>query len=184
MDGKNACRLTDKKFQNHENTVDLAGDLQMPRAVGVPPRALKAIAKCCNKAIDCKGRHTAKGCTARGTRKHKCCENAIKRRKAKGKWENVKPERFHPETKKQPACRLDVQIRGGPNGKGRVTNIWDFKFNCTVDPYMSDKQRRKYRKRFPQPVVIGIVGVRGLENKASRAKKEAHCEGAKSQGQC
>ena len=22
MDGKNACRLTDKKFQNHENTVD------------------------------------------------------------------------------------------------------------------------------------------------------------------
>ena len=27
MEGKNACRLTDKKFQNHENTVDLAGDL-------------------------------------------------------------------------------------------------------------------------------------------------------------
>ncbi len=25
MDGKNACRLSDKKFQNHENTVDLAG---------------------------------------------------------------------------------------------------------------------------------------------------------------
>ena len=23
MDGKNACRLTDKKFQNHENTADL-----------------------------------------------------------------------------------------------------------------------------------------------------------------
>lgn len=30
MDGKGACRLTDKKFQNHENTVDLAGDLQGP----------------------------------------------------------------------------------------------------------------------------------------------------------
>jgi hypothetical protein len=28
MDGKNACRLTDKKFQNHQNTVDLAGTLQ------------------------------------------------------------------------------------------------------------------------------------------------------------
>jgi uncharacterized Zn-binding protein involved in type VI secretion len=27
MDGKNACRLTDKKFQNHENTADLAGTL-------------------------------------------------------------------------------------------------------------------------------------------------------------
>lgn len=28
MDGENACRLTDKKFQNHENTVDLAGIIQ------------------------------------------------------------------------------------------------------------------------------------------------------------
>jgi hypothetical protein len=28
MDGQNACRLTDKKFQNHENTVDLGGVLQ------------------------------------------------------------------------------------------------------------------------------------------------------------
>jgi hypothetical protein len=30
MDGANACRLTDKKFQNHENTVDLAGTVQAP----------------------------------------------------------------------------------------------------------------------------------------------------------
>lgn len=30
MDGKNACRLTDKKFQNHENTVDLGGLIQSP----------------------------------------------------------------------------------------------------------------------------------------------------------
>ena len=29
MDGKNACRLTDKKFQNHANTVDAAGEMQM-----------------------------------------------------------------------------------------------------------------------------------------------------------
>jgi hypothetical protein len=27
MDGKNACRFSDKKFQNHENTADLAGVL-------------------------------------------------------------------------------------------------------------------------------------------------------------
>ena len=32
MDGKNACRLSDKKFQNHENTVDLGGVLQAPVA--------------------------------------------------------------------------------------------------------------------------------------------------------
>jgi uncharacterized Zn-binding protein involved in type VI secretion len=28
MDGQNACRLTDKKFQNHENTADLTGVVQ------------------------------------------------------------------------------------------------------------------------------------------------------------
>jgi len=28
MDGQNACRLTDKKFQNHENTADMAGVIQ------------------------------------------------------------------------------------------------------------------------------------------------------------
>jgi hypothetical protein len=30
MNGKNACRLTDKKFQNHQNTVDAAGTFQKP----------------------------------------------------------------------------------------------------------------------------------------------------------
>lgn len=30
MDGENACRLTDKKFQNHENTADMGGELQLP----------------------------------------------------------------------------------------------------------------------------------------------------------
>jgi len=34
MDGQNACRLTDKKFQNRENTVDMAGTLQAPVPVG------------------------------------------------------------------------------------------------------------------------------------------------------
>lgn len=34
MDGKNACRLSDKKFQNHENTVDLAGAVLAPTPVG------------------------------------------------------------------------------------------------------------------------------------------------------
>lgn len=33
MDGSNACRLTDKKFQNHENTADMAGELQAPKDV-------------------------------------------------------------------------------------------------------------------------------------------------------
>lgn len=35
MDGQNACRFMDKKFQNHENTADLAGVLQAPTPI--PP---------------------------------------------------------------------------------------------------------------------------------------------------
>ncbi len=34
MDGQNAARLTDKKFQNHENTADLAGEFQSILAPG------------------------------------------------------------------------------------------------------------------------------------------------------
>jgi hypothetical protein len=33
MDGQNACRFMDKKFQNHQNTVDLAGTMQGPVVV-------------------------------------------------------------------------------------------------------------------------------------------------------
>lgn len=35
MDGKNACRLSDKKFHNHENTVNLGGEIQLPTGVWV-----------------------------------------------------------------------------------------------------------------------------------------------------
>lgn len=41
MEGKNACRLTDKKFQNHENTVDLAGTFQLPAALAGNPLEIK-----------------------------------------------------------------------------------------------------------------------------------------------
>ncbi len=33
MDGANACRFTDKKFQNHQNTVDMMGEMQATVAV-------------------------------------------------------------------------------------------------------------------------------------------------------
>lgn len=49
MDGKNACRLSDKKFQNHENTVDLSGEMQMLTAT---LDALREVAKACDKAVD------------------------------------------------------------------------------------------------------------------------------------
>ncbi|MDJ0608786.1 MAG: DUF4150 domain-containing protein [Kiloniellales bacterium] len=45
MDGKNACRLTDKKFHNHKNTVDLAGDFEGMIAVAEFERILSDCAK-------------------------------------------------------------------------------------------------------------------------------------------
>ncbi|MGH8497945.1 MAG: DUF4150 domain-containing protein [Methylococcales bacterium] len=180
IDGKNACRLTDKKFQNHENTVDLSGNLQMPTIVTDVPPELQAIADCCNKAVDCKPPDDGKGCTSRGRHKHTCCQDAINRKKAKGDWDNVTPEEYHPPTRTMDASRLDVQIRSG----GATTHIWDFKFNCSKKPTMSAAQRRKYRKRFTGALVIDKIGAQGLPNKASKAKKTTHCAGAQAKSTC
>jgi uncharacterized protein DUF4150 len=52
MEGSNACRLTDKKFQNHGNTVDLGGLMQAP--VEAWPELMiicKAICECDKKPL-------------------------------------------------------------------------------------------------------------------------------------
>jgi hypothetical protein len=48
LEGANACRLTDKKFHNHKNTVDAMGDVEMAAVVA----ALKAIAQACDQHIN------------------------------------------------------------------------------------------------------------------------------------
>src|SRR5260221_2465571 len=55
LDGKNACRLTDKKTQNEANTVDLGGTLQNFDMIASPTateKELKAIAKKCHKKVE------------------------------------------------------------------------------------------------------------------------------------
>src|SRR5688572_3958589 len=54
MDGANACRLSEKKFQNHENTVDLGGNVGP--AVAVQVNDVKcAIKKCDQESYTLKG---------------------------------------------------------------------------------------------------------------------------------
>ena len=48
MDGANACRLSDKKFQNHENTVDLAGALSVTVLVTVAEVEAGLCQACCD----------------------------------------------------------------------------------------------------------------------------------------
>jgi len=85
VDGQNACRHTDKKFHNHKNTVDLAGNIDPPAALGACTKEkLEELADYCNRQVNCKEGpcpETPKGqeCTTLGTKKHKCCEEAIKK---------------------------------------------------------------------------------------------------------
>lgn len=53
MDGKNACRHTDKKFHNHKNTVDLAGNID-PIAVVDFKKILKDCVKSAQTCVDSK----------------------------------------------------------------------------------------------------------------------------------
>ena len=81
MDGKNACRLTDKKFQNHENTVDLGGCTQLPVIAGDTPDQIVACAiHCCDQAPYDKGKHDDQGqhCRSLSTSKHSCVLHSLR----------------------------------------------------------------------------------------------------------
>ncbi|MCB1917197.1 MAG: DUF4150 domain-containing protein [Rhodocyclaceae bacterium] len=153
MEGKGACRLTDKKFQNHENTVDLAGILQVP--VGLLETDLKQIAKDCHDKVEADvtaGKLTSTGkppnCAVKGTWKHKCCADTL----AKKGHIDVKCE----DSCGSSNCRLDVAVVDPP-GSNMVTKIYDFKFNCSGSPKMSKAQEDKYDDEFPSALVI-LVG--------------------------
>ncbi|MEA3183131.1 MAG: hypothetical protein QOI59_6654 [Gammaproteobacteria bacterium] len=82
MEGKNACRLTDKKFQNHENAADLAGCLQVPVVAGMPAvQQIACAVYCCDKAeYNQKWRPSKKkDCQRLGSKKHWCVDQALKR---------------------------------------------------------------------------------------------------------
>lgn len=54
FEGKGACRLTDKMFHNHQNTVNMAGELQMP-LLSLPD--LKAACFQCRKELSEEGKN-------------------------------------------------------------------------------------------------------------------------------
>jgi hypothetical protein len=96
LDGKNACRLSDKMMMNKENTACLGGTLHIdiPKLESCTLKGLKELAKACNEAINCskpdggpcpekppegnaKSNPGGSDCTTLGTKKHQCCEEAI-----------------------------------------------------------------------------------------------------------
>ncbi len=142
MDGKNACRLTDKKFQNHENTVDLAGTIQDPKTIAELTEMLCDIWKECEDSVNKKHKNkTSDGgwCWSDkppkafevSREKHECCKNKINDRKDKAK------NKILPETHTEPSIPVgdtgtikpDVVVgKGGSVVPSKA--VYDFKFSC------------------------------------------------------
>lgn len=109
MDGKNACRLTDKKFQNHENTVDLAGLFQFPVLVAQadPECTVCCAIICCDEAKYEKTTHSPtvdkngaiisgeeQDCRSLSTTKHSCVLHSLREKSGKtltttNKFDNI-----------------------------------------------------------------------------------------------
>jgi hypothetical protein len=75
MDGGNACRLTDKHFHNHKNTINAQGDFEIAL---VARDVLQEIVDNCNEDVSPADENgNLKTCTRLGAEKHACCERKI-----------------------------------------------------------------------------------------------------------
>ena len=162
IEGKNVQLLGDQMLNNcgpsgaPANSATMGGLLQSPNMVSIEAD-LQTIAKRCNAKVNREagyppGKPKGKECTTLGTKKHKCCDDAIKKANNPG----VKSEQsFDLKGKPGPhgsPIRLDVMIL---NKSGKIVKIKDFKFNCSKKGKMSNRQRRKYMKAFKiKPDVI------------------------------
>jgi hypothetical protein len=141
MDGQNACRLTDKKFQNHENTADLGGVIQQIVAQAIAD--LEDLVCECDKKVNAKTDRSKETCRSLGDAKHECCNEAIKKHENR----HLGPEKGYrkdgsaatPPRKKSPTeswheyyTRIggtmwpDASVRVG----GKPVQLVEFKFSC------------------------------------------------------
>lgn len=134
MQGKGAARLSDKKFQNHENTVDLAGTIQNPKTIAELQTMLCEIWRECEDAVNKKhgaaGADTKQCWTRAGAKeplafkmskeKHSCCATAVKARRREADLD-TEVMRGLPAGG---SVRLDIVARKPFN------KVYDFKFQC------------------------------------------------------
>jgi hypothetical protein len=148
MDGANACRHTDKMFQNHKNCADMAGNLDPVVAGGAEHDIKCAIQKCDQKdengndydvSTTAEGNAMPKGsqCSALGSKKHTCVKKTLEAKNSNCQCEqtfnmNNDPPTPHPPGAPQlPAGqgrRPDVVV-GGPAPASY--NVYDAKFPCS-----------------------------------------------------
>jgi hypothetical protein len=176
MDGKNACRLSDKKFQNHENTADLAGVIQLPVIpLGLTAEEMVACAiHCCDNAKYEKRDHHDEGqdCRSLSVTKHSCVMHSL---------------RNSPSAKKagieaSPQCKTSTGIKAIPDVK-IGDRVIDAKFPCkkTVPAPLKGKWPSDLSKSASDMITVkeedvytdipGVKKVEAMTPKEADAKK-------------
>lgn len=147
MDGQNACRLTDKKFQNHENTADMMGTGGVPVPITAAEKALQKMVCKCDEEEDKKTPNET-DCMALGDRKHACVDKKIQKHNEQGKkptlgneagWTADTPPAMIPFERK----KTFRSVRRGTDWPDAVSfdaagdpeQIFDFKFKCPSSTY-------------------------------------------------
>ncbi|MCP4114959.1 MAG: DUF4150 domain-containing protein [Desulfobacteraceae bacterium] len=113
-EGKNIQLLGDAMTNNgNQNNTGTMANQQPPVLAGTTREHLQKLANECNKKVNkeeaCPPRPEGRQCTTLGTKKHKCCENAIKednkKREAEGKPSPLRSEVRYEEKAKSAAAR-------------------------------------------------------------------------------
>ncbi len=148
LDGKNACRLSDKMMMNHGNTACLGGEMQA--AVARRKSQLQKIVCECDAEIASKnedGTPNKRTCQFLGELKHKCCEAKIRDKTKQGSKSGIQGETGY--TTDKPAKNIGMsrgaakkagQLKGTSwpdacitDGSGNPVKLIDFKFKCPKD---------------------------------------------------
>lgn len=160
MEGQNACRLSDKKFQNHENTADLSGEIQLALAV----QTLQDMLCECNEQVLPESDDT---CPTLGAKKHECMNNKISNHRPPPKLQGEKayirdtgqpapPPNTRQMLIDEPLNQFFNRIRGNiyPDAAilddyGRPAKFTEFKFECPLN--VPHKKGASVTNRQPTP---------------------------------
>lgn len=153
IEGKNVQLLGDQMLNNcgpsgsPPNSATMAGLLQSPKMLVAD---LTKIANSCNKKVNKEagyppGKPKGRECTTLGTKKHKCCENAIKKANNPKVQSEQSFDKAGNRMSRGGPCRPDVVVCDASNN---VQQVFDFKFNCSGKPRMSARQKKKYKTAF------------------------------------
>jgi len=148
MEGRNACRLSDKKTQNHANTVDAMGTVHAP-VIANFEKALCQIINQCEKEVNdrlfgpggkpdktwCKSPGAEPNTTKAmeiGNEKAKCAERKVNERKNKSTTDFSKTVQAEKYVRVPGGgwCKPDVVVGSPPS----CDAVYDFKTSCPLTP--------------------------------------------------